>query len=121
MTIPYVTKSGDLILDTNGKMYLISGQEENTQRMKLLFNTQLGSDLLFPEYGFDKESVIRAGNTAPFIFRMACINALNPTKLYDIVSVNNIQTYMTGTTGLCSFDIEDKDGNYYSKTIEVKS
>ncbi len=116
----FVDQSGTPIIDPHGCLMLITGSTELKQRINNVFNTQRGSESLCVDYGFD---LIAFVSTAQYLgpiqaLRLSAIDALTPSKIYDMESLDKIECYITGTTGFidisCTFS---EIGKFYNSII----
>jgi hypothetical protein len=113
----FVEQTGTPIIDPHGCLMPITGVTELKQRINNVFNTQRGSESLFVDYGFDLISFISSSQYLNPIqaLRIAAIDALTPSKIFDMESLDKLECYITGTTGFidisCTFSEIGKFNN----------
>jgi len=87
-----ITEQGTPIISRDGNFYNLDEREAFRQRIWNLFNTQVGSSLLFPDYGFDSLSIIRANpadrERALYSYVIDALNPDNVEGLEEVLSLN---------------------------------
>jgi len=113
--------NGSPILDANGNLTFLAGTKEFRQRIFNLFNTQLGSEEFYPEYGFD---LFTAENLPPTnrdqLLQILVIDALNVYQIQDLYGIKSVETAFTGSTGVVNIVLTDVNGNDYSETYDYE-
>ena len=115
-----VNDVGTPIISKYGKFNLIEEYESFKQRLWNLFNTQLGSVDLFPNYGFDVLSLVTV-NPADIerALYSNTVNALNPENVEGLYEVNDITVSYSNGKGYISMELLTIYGSIYKSRIEV--
>jgi hypothetical protein len=113
--------NGTPIINANGNLTFLAGKKEFRQRIFNLFNTQVGSEEFYPEYGFD---LISAESLPPTnrdqLLQILVVNALNVDQIQDLYGIRSVESTFTGTTGVINIELTDVNGNEYSETYDYE-
>jgi phage baseplate assembly protein W len=111
MTTPLIDNAGVPVLDAQGNFMYISGINEIKQQMINAFSTQLGSEPLFEEYGFDMISLYQNINIdGKIMLKMLTYDCLNPRIMRSIKSIDSCEASVTGTTGFVDLTLTTIEG-----------
>jgi len=112
---------GSPIVDAQGNLYFLTDRAEFRQRLNNLFNTQVGSEVFYPEYGFDifNVSQLPPGESKITLLRNMVIEALNVYQVQSLYGIRSVEASITGTTGIVNIQVTDTSANEYTEVLEV--
>ena len=93
-------EGGTPIIDSQGNVVLCSGTTRVLQTIYNIMVTFKGSEILFPDYGFDHEQLRKIGGTGSraMILQSMIVEALDPSKIECIQTLDNVTVSIIGTT-----------------------